>query len=146
MAVTLSYEVPRSPDRVKHLWDQIPWARGRDPESIMRALENSSLVVTAWDEERLVGTARVITDGVYYATLWDVIVDPAYQGQGIGTRLTEAAFAPFRGRGFSYLALFAAEGKTAFYEKLGFEVHPRGMKLPEARLYPPDPPPNPDTP
>jgi ribosomal protein S18 acetylase RimI-like enzyme len=129
MAITISYEVPRTPDAVKALWDQVPWARGRDPESIMRALLGSSLVVTAWDEDRLVGTARVVTDGVYYATIWDVIVDQQYQGQGIGTRLTEAAVEPFRGRGFKYIALFAAEGKAGFYERLGFERHPAGMRL-----------------
>ena len=95
----------------------------------MRALLGSSLVVTAWDGDRLVGTARVMTDGVYYMTLWDVIVEPAYQGQGIGTQLTEAAVAPFRDRGFSYIALFAADGKAAFYERLGFSIHPRGMCL-----------------
>jgi GNAT superfamily N-acetyltransferase len=129
VAIQISYETPRTPDAVKRLWDQVPWARGRDPESIMRALIGSSLVVTAWDGERLVGTARVITDGVYYATLWDVIVDEDYQGQGIGTRLTEAAVAPFRGRGFKYIALYAAEGKAPFYERLGFARHPAGMRL-----------------
>lgn len=118
---------------VKRLWDKIPFSRGRDPESIRLALEETDLLVHAWDGQRLVATARVITDGAFYATLWDVIVDPDYQGQGIGRNVMRRAVEPFLGRGFSFIALFAAEGKEGFYEPLGFERHPRGMKLLENR-------------
>ncbi|MHB1611555.1 MAG: GNAT family N-acetyltransferase [Sulfobacillus sp.] len=116
---------------VKALWDKISWAKGRDLETIALALSNSALVVHAWDGQRLIGTARVLTDGAYYATLWDVIVDPEFQAQGIGTQLLEASVAPFIHRGFSFIALFAAEGKEDFYKKHGFAIHPRGMKLSE---------------
>lgn len=87
----------------------------------------------AWDGSRLIGTARVITDGAYYATIWDVIVDPEYQGRGIGRALMQRAVDPFLGRGFSFIALFAAEGKESFYEDLGFRPRARAMNLDEAR-------------
>ncbi len=116
---------------VKSLWDKIPWARGRDLDTIAVALLNSQRIVHAWDGDRLVGTARVLTDGAYYATLWDVIVDPNYQGQGIGTSLVDRAIEPYRSRGFSFIALFAAEGKEDFYKHRGFSMHPRGMKIEE---------------
>jgi len=131
MPIVIRTDPPVSPHAVKALWDLVPWSRGRDPESVMRAIQGSELVVTAWDEERLVGTCRVITDGVYYATLWDVIVHPDYRGQGIGTRLVEAALEPFRHRGFSYIALYSVQGVEPFYERLGFKRHPAGMRLEE---------------
>lgn len=131
--ISLSTEPPRTPEAVKALWDGVAFAEGRDPEAVMRCLMGSNLVVTAWDGEQLVGTARVITDGVCYATLWDVIVHPAYRGQGIGTALVERALAPFLGRGFSYIALFSVAGAEAFYERLGFQSHPRGMRLADSR-------------
>lgn len=121
---------------IKQLWDKIPFARGRDPETIRLAVEETDLFVHAWDGSRLVATARVLTDGAYYATLWDVIVDPDYQGQGIGREVMERAVNPFVGRGFSFIALYAAEGKEGFYEQLGFAGHPRGMILRESHWKP----------
>lgn len=116
---------------VKSLWDKIVWAQGRDLDTIAVALQHSQRVVHAWDGARLVGTARILTDGAYYATLWDVIVDPEYQGLGIGTQLVDQAIQPYLNRGFSFVALFAAEGKEEFYKHRGFSIHPRGMKLNE---------------
>lgn len=116
---------------VKRLWDKIAFSRGRNPKSIQLALEETDLLLHAWDGSLLVATARVLTDGAYYATIWDVIVDPEYQGLGIGRAVLHRAVAPFIGRGFSFIALFSAESKEPFYERLGFVGHPRGMILQE---------------
>lgn len=132
MAVTIVTNGPRPPLQLKALWDLIPWAQGRDPESIERAIQATELMVLAWDEDRLVGSTRVITDGVYYATIWDVIVHPDYRGQGVGYRMVEAAVDPFRHRGFSYIALYSVVGVEPFYERLGFRRHPAGMRLDES--------------
>lgn len=117
--------------QIQALWDKIAFSRGRDPETIRLAVEQTDLFVHAWDHDRLVATARVLTDGAYYATLWDVIVDPEYQGMGIGRSVMQRAVSPFLDRGFSFIALYAAQGKEGFYERLGFRPHPRGMKLDE---------------
>ena len=132
MAVTIVTNGPCPPLQLKALWDLIPWAQGRDPESIERTIQATELMVLAWDEDRLVGSTRVITDGVYYATIWDVIVHPDYRGQGVGYRMVEAAVDPFRHRGFSYIALYSVVGVEPFYERLGFRRHPAGMRLDES--------------
>lgn len=129
MEIRAGSDVPTTD--IKRLWDQIAFSQGRDPETIRLAVEETDLFVHAWDQHRLVGTARVITDGAYYATLWDVIVDPAYQGRGVGRQLMARCVEPFLGRGLSFIALFAAEGQDGFYESLGFRHHPRGMVLDE---------------
>ena len=49
--------------------------------------ENASLVVTVWKSGRLVGIARVLTDGVLYSYLCDLAIEPDVQGLGIGKRL-----------------------------------------------------------
>ena len=41
----------------------------------------------AWDGDRLVGTARSLTDGAMYAHIATVVVHPRYQGLGVGERL-----------------------------------------------------------
>ncbi|MCY4158881.1 MAG: GNAT family N-acetyltransferase [Bacteroidetes bacterium] len=58
-----------------------------DPQRLWAMFENASLVVTAWKGPRLVGIARVLTDGVLYSYLCDLAVEPDVQGLGIGKRL-----------------------------------------------------------
>lgn len=45
---------------------------------------NSTLVISAWDKERLVGAVRVLSDKVIRSVIYDLVVDPEYQGKGIG--------------------------------------------------------------
>ena len=52
---------------------------------------------------RLVGFGRVLTDYVYRATIWDVIVDRNYQGRKIGTEIVRriSTIPPFSRSNFS---------------------------------------------
>ena len=47
----------------------------------------ASYVVSAWDGDTLVGCARVLSDGAVRSVLYDLVVLPDYQGQGIGGTL-----------------------------------------------------------
>ena len=64
-------------------WD----LRASEPASLERALAGTTEFATAWDGERLVGTARSITDGGQNALIATVVVHPAYQGLGVGERM-----------------------------------------------------------
>jgi uncharacterized glyoxalase superfamily protein PhnB/ribosomal protein S18 acetylase RimI-like enzyme len=100
-----------------------------DPQRMPQALANSLLGVVAIDTRtnQTVGMARACGDGRYF-TIWDVIVDPPYQKQRIGTAMMEATLAELRrvGPKGAYVGLFAA--KPGFYEKLGF-VWASGMHM-----------------
>jgi ribosomal protein S18 acetylase RimI-like enzyme len=64
----------------------------------------------------LVGTVRILTDGYFFATIPEILVDPAYQRRGIGRRLVELGLdrAP-RGKVF-----FGAQPESvAFFERIG---------------------------
>ena len=101
------------------LYDQAHWAVGRTVEDARRMLANTDLAVSAWDGHRLVGFGRVLTDYVYRASIWDVIVDKEYQGQDIGTQIIERLL---RHPDLRHVELFwlCTRDKQAFYEKLGF--------------------------
>lgn len=91
-------------------------------------LNNSSIVITAWHGERLVGIARSLTDFAYVAYLADLAVDVEYQRQGIGRRLiqeTTRRLAPE-----CMVVLLAAPKANEYYSKLGFEHNPRAWVLP----------------
>ena len=46
--------------------------------------DNSNLIVTAWDNELLVGVSRSITDWVWACYLSDLAVRDNYKKEGIG--------------------------------------------------------------
>jgi N-acetylglutamate synthase-like GNAT family acetyltransferase len=108
------------------LYHHAPWAKGRDLDGIERMLENTDYVFSAWDGPRLIGFARVLTDRIYRATLWDVVVHPDYQGQGVGETVMKTIL--------SHPVLSKVEkfwlntrDKQAFYERFGFVRSDQGM-------------------
>ena len=58
-----------------HLYRQAPWAKHRALEQAQAMLAKTDVVISAWDGTRLVGFGRVLTDYVFRASIWDVIVD-----------------------------------------------------------------------
>ncbi len=75
------------PQQLLGLFEQADWAGGRRLHDIQRMLAETDVIITAWDGSKLVGLGRVLTDYVYRASIWDVIVDVSYQDQDIGKGL-----------------------------------------------------------
>jgi GNAT superfamily N-acetyltransferase len=92
------------------------------PDDLERANRNSWLVVSAYDENKLVGFGRVMTDFVMHAMIFDMIVLPDYQGRGVGTMILTRLVDRCLAQGIRDIQLFCAKGKRAFYEKNGFEA------------------------
>ena len=91
-------------------------------------LSNSAYLISAWDDDKPIGVARVISDRGYIYLIVDVIVAPDYQGQGIGRHMVEEIEVWLRqekeGKPTMMVYLMAAEGKEEFYEKFGFRRRP----------------------
>ena len=103
------------------LFEQAPWAHGRTVAETTEMLRQTDLFITAWDGGRLIGCGRVLTDYVYRASIWDVIVDAAYQGQDVGTELMHRILNhPVLQR--VELFWLCTRDKHAFYENLGFSA------------------------
>ena len=89
----MNYRIIEGADRisvseVERLLKMTYWANHRSAETIEKSMRGSACFgVWSDDEQKLIGFARVISD---YATTWylcDVIIDPAYQHQGLGKEL-----------------------------------------------------------
>ena len=106
------------------------WTRGRTLEQTVAAVEGSSLVFGVVDarNERLVGFARVLTDGVLKAMVYDVIVHSAHQRQGLGRFLMEALLADPTIQQIRHLDLYCEAAMQPFYQKWGFAA-PAGRPL-----------------
>lgn len=94
-----------------------------DQECLTGMINNSNLIVSAWDGKDLVGISRCITDFHYCCYLSDLAVDQKYQGQGIGKQLqiqTQKQLGPK-----CKLILIAAPAVNDYYQQIGFTNNER---------------------
>lgn len=103
-----------------------------DNKMIEKSLKNSMFVVSATENGKVIGMARIVGDGYTHGLLCDVMVLPLYQGQGIG----KAMVLQLLGRLQSYvnencdeflLELLPTKGNEEFYIKCGFKYKPENM-------------------
>ena len=96
------------------------WAKERTLAGLAIAISNSKPVVTVWNGDRLIGHARATSDGIYRATIWDVVIDPAYRGAGLGRKLVQTVLAHPNVCDVERVYLMTTH-QQKFYEQIGFE-------------------------
>ena len=113
------------------LLQTVGWSR-RPMRRVKRALEFSILVIGVWlhDDKfpRLIGFARCTGDGVIEATIWDVAINPVYQGRGLGKELMKYVLRELKISGINKVTLFADSGVVRFYKNQGWTLEPKGTK------------------
>ena len=116
---------------LEELCDRVGWAR-RPIRKVKKAIEHSFLVVSMWEvvgkKRRLIGFARATSDHAFNATIWDVVVDPKFQGRGLGKAMMKYAISQLRSADISNITLFADPQVVKFYQRLGFILDPEGIK------------------
>ena len=97
----------------------------RVAEKINLHRTNSCFSVCVYDNDKIVGMARVVGDGSYY-TIFDVVTRKEYQNQGIGTMLMNEIISWYKSieDDDTYLYLGSSLGKEKFYEKFSFKSRP----------------------
>ena len=98
------------------------WTKGRELSDVRKMLQGPAIVVAVCDSstKRLVAFARVITDGVYKALIFDVIATPEERGKGLGRLLIESILAHPRLRGVRHFEVYCLPELVPFYEQWGF--------------------------
>jgi len=92
-----------------------------DPTCIRAMLEHADLLCTAWDDSKLVGVARSVTDFEYCCYLSDLAVDEEYQRSGIGKELIRLTRSKLGEK--AKIILLAAPNAESYYRHIGFEPH-----------------------
>ena len=90
-------------------------------------ISNSNLIISAWENDNLIGIARSVTDFHYACYLSDLAVSKSYQKKGIGKQLqimTQEQLGPK-----CKIILIAAPAANEYYEHLGFTNNPRCWML-----------------
>lgn len=98
---------------------------GRSADELRRSFEASYAVCFAVLDDRVMGTARVLSDGVCNAYLVDVWTKSGFRRQGVGTAMVASLLARLPGQ---HVGLFTTD-HTSFYESLGFRLEPAGLSV-----------------
>lgn len=99
----------------------VAW-RNVESHLTQKSIDASLFWVCAYRDQQLIGTGRVIGDGAMYFYIQDVIVDPQFQGLGLGTAIMcniEDYLQDVCVAGAT-IGLMAAKGKEGFYSRFGY--------------------------
>jgi GNAT superfamily N-acetyltransferase len=118
-------------EQILTLFKKINW-KHREAKEIEKAFKLSTHTIFIYHDDAIIAFGRVIGDGRYYAILADIVVDPAYQNQGLGkflvTTLNNLLI------NYHFVTLSAAPGADNFYKNMGWKkqttafIWPQGPK------------------
>ena len=119
MEITISATKEINIEDILILYKANEWSSANKPNELYNALTNSETLITAWEDQKLVGLGNAISDGfltVYYPHL---LVLPEYQGKGIGKLIMDKMQEKY---GHFHMQMLTADGRSVdFYKKNGFE-------------------------
>lgn len=119
------------PNQLEDLCGAVGWSR-RPLDKVEQAIANSFCYVCAWhlvdNRRQLIGFARAVSDGVFQATLLDIVTHPNFQGQGIGKKIVQSLIKLLHQNKIKDITLFASPHIVDFYHKLGFVAQPDNLQ------------------
>ena len=98
------------------------WARGRNREQICEMLYHSTVVVSLWKNNQLIGFGRATSDLVFRAVLWDIVIASSHQGLGMGKLILEAILTNKKIKSVEKIYLMTTNS-SEFYKQLGFKLN-----------------------
>ncbi len=112
------------------LYESVGWLLyAADPDALARAIDRSSLVITARLDGELVGLARVLTDDVAVVYLQEVVVQPRFQRRGLGESLVSLALRHYSHVRRVITDTAGLDSQRHFAQSLGFEPSETALEL-----------------
>jgi predicted GNAT family acetyltransferase len=97
---------------------------GRSPTQLRQSFSNSYAFNIAYDDKKIIGTARVLSDGVCNAYIVDVWTYTPYRHQGIARQMMQNLLNQLNGQ---HVYLFTEIDTKPFYQALGFDEQGIGL-------------------
>ncbi|QQC94776.1 GNAT family N-acetyltransferase [Mammaliicoccus sciuri] len=116
----MEYSIKRIPSNedLQKIYLSVGWdvyVKNNDDMTVL--LKNTCYFVTVWDNDQLVGLTRVISDDHSIAYVQDILIDPDYQGNGMGSNLLNMIKERFNHVRQVVLMTDTSEKTINFYEK-----------------------------
>ncbi|BCB03588.1 GNAT family N-acetyltransferase [Bacillus sp. KH172YL63] len=125
MNITIQNEfTPDLIEGIKEVYMSVGWEK-HTPEMIEKIYGRSDIVCIAKKNGLITGVGRALTDGVFNASIYDVVVHADFQGNGIGSLILEDILSQLRE--ISCIMLIATTGNEGFYRKHGMKHVKTGM-------------------
>lgn len=135
MTITIQDHKCIDQEQLARLYNDVQWyAYTKDMELLQQALSQSLEVLTAWDEDQLVGLIRIIGDGLTIIYIQDILVMNDYQNRGIATRLMAHILDKYKDVRQKVLLTEEAPDVRHFYEKNGFQSCDSGSLVAFAKM------------
>ena len=104
------------------LYESVGWTAYTDrPDVLRKGFENSLLCLAAYEGDGMIGLVRAVGDGQTVVLIQDILVHPAYQRRGVGTKLADALLKRFPNVRQIHLLTDDTPKTVSFYESLGFK-------------------------
>lgn len=105
-------------DEIVRIYHGNHW-NGHNQEEVITLFNTATHVVIAKREGQVIGFARAMSDGVFNAAIYDVVVDTAYQSKGVGNKIVQE-MVNYLGN-FLVFILSQQLGMNHFTKRLDFE-------------------------
>jgi len=126
MEITYRFGIIPNTDQIIELYDNSGLPRPTtDRERIQKMYDHSNLVITAWDNEILVGVSRSLTDFCWCCYLADLSVRQEYKGKGVGKKLIELTKQKVGEQ--SMVLLLSVPTAMEYYTKVGLQKVENGF-------------------
>ena len=108
-------------DEIYQLYKEVGWtAYTKNMSTLKEGFKNSLLVLSAYENDELLGIVRVVGDGFTIIFIQDILVFPQAQRKGVGTALLKAVLDRYHNVRQIVLATDNTPKAVAFYKSLGF--------------------------
>lgn len=135
MTITFSNEKHIDKEQLEKLYNDAEWyVYSNDLDLLQQAINESLFVLTAWEDDKLVGLIRVVGDGLTIIYIQDILVLKEYQNQGIATQMLQHVLNKYDDVRQKVLLTDEAPNVRHFYEKNGFESCDKGELVAFAKL------------
>ncbi|OUL21157.1 GNAT family N-acetyltransferase [Nostoc sp. T09] len=106
------------------------WSKKRTYQDVAKMLAASNIIIGLVDEgKQLIGFTRILTDFIYRATVYDVIIKPSHRKMGLGAKLIDAAINHPQLCDVEQIALYCLPEMIPFYQRWDFTNEVGGIQL-----------------
>ncbi|MDM5248271.1 GNAT family N-acetyltransferase [Lysinibacillus sp. G4S2] len=120
---------------LKALYEDVEWyAYTKDLDQLQQALLNSIFVLSAWENDQLIGLTRVVGDGLTILYIQDILVLNSHQNRGIATNMMNHVLEKYKDVRQKVLLTEEAPDVRHFYEKNGFDSCDKGTLVAFAKM------------